>query len=257
MSHDPHSPGPELAAEITRLRRFVAVLAIALVGSTLWLSTRPTDLPAVLSAERLEIVEPNGNLAFVLANSERPVAGTMDGKTLMAGQEEERRGVPSFVFFDGKGDEVGGLLTGVQTSPDGFTAMRHLSLDGYKQDQTVVLAHYQSPAGASAGLRINDVPQDLSLVDAFEELGLEVGSSRDEMRAAIEALPEETRGSRLQELFGVSRLYLGSSPDRSVSLVMRDGNGRPRVRITVPHEGEPSIQLLDEEGKALVTLPSN
>lgn len=245
-----------LRVELVRLRRTVVLLGIALAVCVLWLAFRTPALPTVLSAERLNIVEPDGNLAFVLANSQRPVAGTIDGKLLMEGQEEERRGVPSFVFFDGKGDEVGGLLTGVQTSPDGYSATRHLSLDGYKQDQTVVLAHYQSPAGSSAGLRISDRPQQ-SMLDVLGQLGLEPGASRAEMQAAIQALPEDGRAARLRELFGVSRLFVGSDQERNASLVMRDGNGRPRILIAVPADGEPSIRILDADGKEVAKLPAS
>jgi hypothetical protein len=245
-----------LRAELARLRRTVLLLAVALVACVLWLARRTPSLPPVLSAERLNIVEPDGKFAFVLANSQRPAGGTMDGKVLMQGQEEERKGVPSFIFFDGKGDEVGGLLTGVQTSPDGYSAMRHLSLDGYKQDQTVVLAHYQSPSGSSAGLRISDRPQE-SMLDVLGQLGLQPGASRDELQAALQTLPEDGRAARLRELFGVSRLFIGSNPDRSASLVMRDGNGRPRILIAVPADGEPSIRILDADGKEVLKLPSS
>lgn len=249
------SENETLRAEIARLRWMVAGLAAALVACTLWLALRSPPLPAVLAAERLEIREPDGALAFVLANSVRPAPATMDGRVIMEGQEEERMGVPSFIFFDGKGDEVGGLTTGVRTSEDGYSAVRHLSLDGYKQDQTVVLAHYQSPQGSTAGLRINDRPQDLSILEAFGELGLEPGASREEMQAAIETIPEEDRAQWLRERFGTSRLFLGTGRDRSASLIMQDGEGRPRIRIEVPAEGEPSIQILDESGEPVARIP--
>lgn len=244
----------DLRAEIARLRLVIAALAVALAGCTIWLASRTPSLPAVLSAERLDIVEPDGKLAFVLANSERPVAGTIDGKVLMEGQEEERRGVPSFIFFDGKGDEVGGMILGVREGPDGYTATRHLSLDGYKQDQTVVLAHYQSAEGYSAGLRISDRPSG-SMLDALGELGLEPGASREAMQSALAALPEDGRAERLRELFGVSRLFLGSA-NGTASLVMRDGAGRPRVVIDVPEEGAPSLRFLDADGNEVSRLPS-
>lgn len=251
------SDNETLRAEIARLRWMVALLAVALAVCTLWLALRSPPLPAVLAAERLEIREPDGNLAFVLANSVRPVPATMDGQVIMEGQEEERMGVPSFIFFDGKGDEVGGLTTGVRTSPDGYSAVRHLSLDGYKQDQTVVLAHYQSPDGYSAGLRISDRPEDLSILEAFGELGLEPGTSREEMQAAIEAIPEEDRARRLREWFGASRLFVGTGRDRSAALILHDGVGRPRIRIEAPAEGEPSIQILDESGEPVARIPSS
>ena len=245
----------KLQSEIRWLRGSVLLLGIALVASVLWLGARSPNLPPVLSAERLEIREPDGNLAFVLANSVRPAVATIDGQVLMEGQEEERRGVPSFIFFDGKGDEVGGILAGARTSPEGFSAVRHLSLDGYKQDQTVVLAHYQSPEGSMAGLRVSDRPEDLTFFDVLDELGLEPGASREELEGAIQAMQEEGRADRLDGLFGAQRLFLGSDRERNATLVLRDGLSRPRIRITVPEEGAPSIQVLDETGETLLTLP--
>lgn len=244
-----------LRREIARLRRLVVGLGVALTVLAGWLLARPLPVPAVLALERLEIVEPDGSPAFVLANSQRPAGATMDGETLLRGQEEERRGVPSFIFFDGKGDEVGGFTLGVRVTDDGFSATRHLSLDGYKQDQTIVLAHYQDAQGASAGLRIHDRPLDVSMAEAMAELGLEPGPTRDQLEAAVRTVPEEVRAERLRELFGVQRLFLGSDRGRNASLVLRDGRGRPRIVLTVPDDGPPTIQVLDESGAPVLTLP--
>jgi hypothetical protein len=246
----------DLRKQVERLRRAVAALGVVLLVSIGWLLWRAPALPRILSLERLDIVEPDGSLAFVLANSQRPPGATMDGQTLLEGQQDERRGVPSFIFFDGKGDEVGGFTLGVRTSAEGFSATRHLSLDGYKQDQTVVLAHYQDAEGSSAGLRISDRPLDLSMVEALAELGLEAGPSRKELEAAIRAVPGDARADRLRDLFGVQRLFVGSDRDRNASLVLRDGAGRPRILLTAPADGTPSIQILDETGEAVLTLPS-
>ena len=250
------SPGShDLNAQIIALQRMVAVLSLILLGSVAWLASREPRLPAVLTAERLDIVEADGSLAFALANSQRPAVATMDGEVLMGDQADQRRGIPSFIFFDGHGDEVGGLVMGAQVSDDGYSAVRHLSLDGYKQDQTVVLSHYQNPGGSSAGLRISDRPEELSLPEAFAELGLQPGATNAEMQAAIQALPEQGRNERLAELFGVPRLFFGSDRQRNASLVMHDGEGRPRLTITVPSEGEPQIQILDQSGTPVLTLP--
>jgi hypothetical protein len=250
-------PGVEaLTAAVRRLEIAVVGLGVALVGALIWIVTGGAPPPDVLAVERLEIVEPDGALAFVLANSQRPVGATMDGEVLLQGQEEERRGVPSIVFFDGKGDEVGGLLTGVRSTDDGFSATRHLSLDGYGQDQTVVLAHYQDPGGSTAGLTVSDRPLDVSMLDALGELGLEPGPTREELQAAVQAIPERDRAGRLRELFGVQRAFLGSTRSRDASLVLRDGEGRPRILLEVPAEGDPSLTILDEAGDPVLRLPS-
>lgn len=139
----------ELRTRIRRLEAAVVVLLLGLVGTVTWAAlASPND--DVLRAERLEIVEPDGQPAFVLANSERPARGTFDGEVLMEDRTEERA-MPSFIFFDGHGDEVGGMLFGNRESGDGFTATRHLSLDAYKHDQTVQIFHRQNPRGAFVG----------------------------------------------------------------------------------------------------------
>jgi len=255
LTHDGAHPDHDaLLDQIAGLRRLVLFLAIGLVASTAWLATRSARLPTVLTAERLDIIEPDGNLAFVMANSQRPVGATIDGQVLQEGQQEERWGLPSLIFFDGKGDEVGGMLMGSRESGDGYSAARHLSLDGYNQDQTVVLAHYQDEDGASAGLTISDRPLNTSILDTFGQLGIEAGATREDVNAVIAAIPEEERNDHLRESFGVERIFLGSGRDRSAALTLRDREGRPRIVLSVDSEGTPVIRILDESG-AVVWSP--
>ncbi len=168
-------------ATIRSLRRMVIALSIVVIALAAWVAVESrAAAPSVLSVERLEILEADGSPALVLANSQRVPPATMDGEVIMGDQEEERRGTPGIIFFDGRGDEVGGLIFGNHESEDGFQAVRHFSLDGYKQDQTIVMHHYQDPGGAAAGISISDRPLDLSMFDAMAELGLEPGATREE-----------------------------------------------------------------------------
>ena len=246
----------ELRGRIRRLEGAVAVLVLALLGLAGWTTLRSPVHHDVVRAERLEIVEPDGQPAFVLANSERPARGTFDGEVLMDGREEQRA-VPNFIFFDGHGDEVGGMLFHNERTRDGFHASRHLSLDGYKQDQTVKLFHEQTPEGANSGLIVSDRPEDLSLREAFEEeLGLEVPFTPGQADSALKAsLPRGGRAERLRELFGVTRVYLGSTGDRNASLVLHDAAGRPRIVLAAPEDGDPYVHVLDEEGQPVAGLP--
>lgn len=244
------------------IRAATRPLRLALWGlGCAWLSTVAFIIPRlgpqeppiqdVIRVQRLEIVEPDGKLAFVLANSQRPQAALMDGQVILAGQEEERRN-PSFIFFDGKGDEVGGML--FSTGGPGY-ATRHLSLDGYKQDQTVVLSHTQNARGASSGLHVSDRPTNRTVLQAFAELGLQPGFTRQQMQAAIAALPEEGRDAKLRELFGMQRVFVGSDYSNVALLRLNDGEGRPRILIGVPATGAPYIRVLDEAGAVVLQLP--
>ncbi len=253
---EPSGEARQIQRELKILRAGVAILALLWFGTTVWLLARTPTIPSVIAVERLEILEPDGTPALVVANSQRPAVATLDGQVVMEGQEGERMGVPSIIFFDGKGDEVGGLLFGVRETSNGYSAVRHLSLDGYKQDQTVVLAHYQDPGGSRSGLTISDRP-DHSIFDAQVALGLDPGASRDELTAAIGAISPELRRMRLRELFGTTRASFGTGRDGGASVVLMDGEGRSRIVIVAPQEGGASIQILDEHGETVLRLPSD
>jgi hypothetical protein len=257
MTNEDHR---DLGTRVDALRRQVrflkgaaAVLTLLWVASLAWVVLR-SGLPPVLAVERLEIIEPDGKPALVLANSQRPIAATINGQETMAGQEEERRGIPSIIFFDGRGDEVGGMLFGARETARGYSATRHLSLDGYKQDQTVVLAHYQDPTGSTSGLTISDRPEH-SLLDAFRQLGLQPGASRQELAAAIRAVPEDQRARRTREVFGTTRAFFGSARTGEARVELRDGQGRVRVVIEAPEQGDPSIRFLNDAGATTFRLP--
>ena len=245
----------KLRRQVALLWAGLALVVLAWIGTELRRTGQGGPVTPVVRVERLEVVEPTGELAMVLANSQRPAVATVDGQPLMAGQEEERRGRPSIIFFDGQGDEVGGMLFGTAETEDGYSATRHFSLDAYEQDQTVVLHHYQSPAGSSSGLTVNDRPP-ISIVESLAELGLALGASRDELNAAVAVMPEEGREARLRELFGTARAFVGSGVDGAANLTLRDGEGRPRIVIEAPASGEAAIRILDEAGEPVLQLPS-
>lgn len=245
----------ELERRLKMLTAALIVLAVGLVGAVGWLAyERLAGPPAVLSAERVDIVESDGELAMALSSSGRVPVATMDGQVLMSDQAEERD-VPGIILFDGQGDEVGGMLFGVRETDEGFSATRHFSLDGYRQDQTVVLFHYENRDGASAGLRVSDRHEGPGMPEALRELGLELPFSRAELDEAIQALPEDGREQRLRELFGRQRVFLGSNRNDDAELSIRDGQGRVRIRIRAPEEGEAAITILDEDGSVAARLP--
>lgn len=254
MSTKPEDGRDRLERRVARLTGAVVGLTLLWVGMVAWMMLRHPEIPSVVSVERLEIREPDGELAFVLANSARPAVATMDGEILMADQAEERRH-PTFIFFDGRGDEVGGIAFQTRETPDGTSVARFLAFDGYKQDETVQLGHRQGPDGAFSGLRIEDRPLDLSLVEFVTEIGLEPGFTRAELEAAIEAIPEEEREARLREFMGTRRVQLGSTQE-SAALILHDGEGRPRIAIEVPADDQPSIRVLDAGGETVLRLPN-
>jgi len=248
------NPGNPLERKVARLTAAVVGLALLWVLTVAWAAFYRPGVPPVLSVERLEIREPNGELAFALASSARPTAGTMDGKVLLSDQVEERR-FPHFIYFDGRGDEVGGLMLRTVDNPDGPSVSRFLTFDGYKHQETIVLGHNEGPRGTASALRIIGHEPAATLIGGLTELGIEPGVTRAELQAAIEAIPPDERARRLRSLTGATRVELGTTLDRSAGLTLHDAEGRPRIVLATPATGEPSLRFLDENGETVLRLP--
>jgi hypothetical protein len=48
---------------------------------------------------------------------------------------------------------------------------------------------------------------------------------------------------------GAARVFVGKTPDRSAVVELKDGAGRVRLRMEVPAEGDPRVEILDEDGQ--------
>jgi hypothetical protein len=85
-----------------------------------------------LDVERLNVIEPEGQLVLTLANSGRLPDPLIAGKTVETG-----RTGPGMIFFDGKGWEVGGLTYHTRVTANGYRAGGHFSFDQFRNDQVV------------------------------------------------------------------------------------------------------------------------
>lgn len=237
-----------IRSQLSTLRKCCVALAGLTILAPLatFASMQGDDVQEVVRAERLEIVEGDGQLAFVMGNSKRPGAGYFEGQKMFSDGEERRQGGPSMIYYDSQGDEVGGMGFTTEEAEDGFHTIRQLSLDAYRQDQTVVLKHFQSEEGSISGMYINDRPTE-SLVDGLRALGFEPGASFRDVQKAMERTDANTQ-QVLEKYFGASqRVFIGSRYGEA-KLELADGKGRPRFVISVPEEGPVSMRVLDEQG---------
>lgn len=226
------------------------VLALLILGLFAFITTMETEIPKKMELERLDIIENDGNLAISLSNSENMPIPTIDGKKLeIAGQ----RTTPGIIFFDGKGDEVGGMLFQNLVSEDGYIATRHLSFDAYKQDQTLVLRHMEENGQNTTGLRIQDRPK-ISFLDALAEGGVEPDDDPVVAREKWIAFNNENPG-RFEEIWSAPiRMFAGKTMEGNSELNLHDGNGNVRLQLQVSAEGEASIKFLDIEGNIVTSL---
>jgi hypothetical protein len=207
--------------------------------------TQPTATQRIdeLTVQRLNVVDANGTLRFVLSNKDRMHPGVLDGVTIT-----RPRPVAGMLFFNDEGDEVGGL-TYTGTDDGGRRANAGIMFDQLKQDQTIGISYAEGNGQRSAGLQVwdrseqplSDLIRALNAANALPE-----GPERD---AAVKAV-------RAKAPPGPRRLFVGKNTDKSATVSLADGQGRPRLVMRVNEDGAASIEFLDADGKVTQRVPS-
>jgi hypothetical protein len=244
-----------LRRQLRLLQAYAAISFCALVFLSL---TAFSQAPAPqkideLTVQRLNVVDANGTLRFVLSNKDRMHPGVMDGVTI-----NRPRPVAGMLFFNDEGDEVGGLtFTGTDDpSPEalakgdnGRRANAGLMFDQLKQDQTVGISYSENNGQRSAGLQVWDRSEQ-PLSDLIRGLNaanaLPAGAERD---AAVQAV-------RAKAPPGPRRVFVGKNSDKSAQVSLADGAGKPRLLLKVDPDGAASIEFLDAGGKTVQRIPS-
>ena len=150
-----------------------------------------------------------------------------------------RRPSAGMIFFNDSGDECGGLSFGNGHAGYAF--------DRYRQDQVVEIGYREAQGARQYGLTVWDRPE------------VPVQEFVDRV-TAIRAMPsgeeraEEEKAFR-RDFSAPVRLFMGREQDRSASVRFADGEGWVRLKISVPAEGDASIEFLDESGTTVRRLP--
>jgi hypothetical protein len=198
-----------------------------------------------LTVQRLNVVDANGTLRFVLSNKDRMHPGVMDGVTI-----NRPRPVAGMLFFNDEGDEVGGL-TYTGTDDNGRRANAGLMFDQLKQDQTIGISYSEGNGQRSAGLQVWDRSEEQPLSDLIKGLNaanaLPEGAARDEAVKAVRAKAQP----------GPRRLFVGKNADKAATVSLADANGKPRLVMTVGADGAASIDFLDADGKSVQRIPAS
>jgi len=198
-----------------------------------------------LTVQRLNVVDANGTLRFVLSNKDRMHPGVMDGVTI-----NRPRPVAGMLFFNDEGDEVGGL-TYTGTDDDGRRANAGLMFDQLKQDQTIGISYSEGNGQRSAGLQVWDRSDQQPLSDLIKGLNdanaLPAGPARDEAVKAVRAKAQP----------GPRRVFVGKNTEKAATVSLADANGKPRLVMTVGADGNASIDFLDADGKTIQRIPAS
>jgi hypothetical protein len=222
----------------------VLTLGIAATTAAMFLSKKASTQSSKfqdITVERINVVDSAGTLNMVIANKAKQHPGITDG--VMSEPRDRAQGV---IFFNDKGDEVGGLTFG----GDGVESQNvHLSFDKARNDQTITLDHSERADGKYfAGMRITDRP-NVSLNQSMAKFK-EIEKIKDEAKRNQELEKLEASGE-----MGVPRIMVGRGYSKDAVISLSDGKGRERLSIMVSDSGEASIEFLDEQGKTTSRFP--
>jgi hypothetical protein len=201
-----------------------------------------------IDVERINIVEPDGNLRMVISNRTRSIGPIYKGQPFgYAGGSR-----PGIIFFNDEGTENGGLTFSGRRRPDGtFQANTGMSFDQFDQDQVVVLNYADNNGTRRMGLTIGE-RADVNIFDLVKErdsiMRMPEGPARNE---ALQRWQQPRNGVPLY----AQRVYVGRDPSKAAVLDLSDRLGRPRIRLRVDSAGTPSLEFLDETGRVTARLP--
>jgi hypothetical protein len=236
--------------ELRLLRAYVLISTIAF-GTLFIVAFRQQEQKqrfGEIDVERINIVEPDGNLRMVISNRPRSIGPIYKGKPF--GYAGGTR--PGIIFFNDEGTENGGLTMTGRRLPNGtFQSGLHMSFDQFNQDQVVVLNYNDNNGTRRMGLSFLD-RADLDIFDMVQQRDsinrLPAGPARD---SALRAWAAPRNGVPL----AAERAYLGRNAAKAAVLNLSDRNGRPRIRMMVDSLGVPSLEFLDEQGRVVTRLP--
>jgi hypothetical protein len=231
-----------------KLLRLHALVTTPLIAGLGLIAARQAASPqrfGEITIERMNVVDADGTLRLVISNKDRMHPGVIDGRTI-----ERSRPVAGLIFFNDRGDEVGGLtFTGREV--DGRPqASAGLMFDQFRQDQTIGLSYADRAGQRTAGFQVWD-RSDRPLSELVEQLN---AANRMADPAAREQAIAAARASAPP---GPRRVFVGKVPDGSASVSLADADGRPRLLMTVEADGNPRIEFLEADGKIIARLPSS
>ncbi|MBK9154167.1 MAG: hypothetical protein IPM25_08120 [Chloracidobacterium sp.] len=219
----------------------ISLLVFAVLAFTAFTRTREKFVE--LDVERLNIREKNGQLVMVAANSSRMPDPVINGK---AWKTERPAGM---LFYNGLGDEDGGLVFGAVEGKGKYGAYHGLSFDKYKQAQVMALVYNDHSGKYRAGLQIWDrpeVPLSDILIRRDEIAKMPTGDARTAAQAKLDA-----------ENFSPTRVYVGKNENRDSEVTLYDAAGKARIKMLVTADGTPKLDFLDANGKTTYSLPND
>jgi hypothetical protein len=196
-----------------------------------------------IDVERINVIEKDGQLRAVISNTDRMPDPIIDGKSF----KTER--VPGMIFYNGMGDECGGLIFGAVKSKDKYGAYGGFTFDQYRQSQSIGIIYNDHSGSRQAGLSVWDRPET-SLIDLMQR--------KEEIKNMPEGVEKETAKKKLREdEFSPTRVFIGKNKEKEAKVTLYDAKGNARINMIVEAAGKPHLDFLDENGKVIYSMPES
>lgn len=173
-----------------------------------------------IEVERINIVERDGTLRMAIHNKERVPDAVVNGMKF------KREGSQSagMIFYNNEGSECGGLSFSGREQDGQADAGAAILFDKYNHDQIVGLMYQDAEGRREYGLHVLERPD----APMWTREGM-VGDHR--------------------------RMFVGLNSDGDTLVLLRDSQGRPRIRMLVDANDVPKLEFLDENGEVAYSLP--
>lgn len=196
-----------------------------------------------ISAERINILENNGQLRMVISNKSLSEVLAY-GKPLIPAIHGGHR--PGLIFFNDEDTENGGLVfMGGKDSSGKYFATGHFSFDQYNQNQVLYLTYSDNNGEQNTGLHIDDsqTPQPYWEWRA-EYKKAQLLQDGPEKEALLKKMMESTIGQKAI----AKRVFVGKDENKTAMLTLADRMGSLRLQLLVDSNGiEKLIFLIVQE----------
>lgn len=232
-----------------RILETYAVVSLIVFGVLAFSAfTKAKEKVDELTVERLNVVEKNGQLIAVISNRGRMPDPITNGKAF----KTERP--PGMIFYNGEGDECGGLVFGAASGSraragDKYGAYGGFTFDQYQQSQAIGLIYNDHSGTREVGLKVWDRPE------APQSEFFERNNAINKMTEGPEK--EAARKQLRQDNASPTRIFVGKSKEREAKVTLYDSKGNARINMIVDAAGLPRLDFLDESGKVTYSLPGS
>lgn len=233
-----------------RFLKLYAIFSSLAIGLLLFLALAPASRRIeVLDVQRINVRHSDGKLALAIAGQGMLPGPAMDGKSYPQHFSGGRVQASGIIFFNERGDEVGGLTFNGNLTEDGYRAGGGITFDQFRQDQVVSLQYSDNGSRRSAGVTVWDRSTEIPLSEVIELI-----EARSKAQgAALDSINNEIQGLAERGL-AATRVFLGSQ-NRTAQLLLRDTRGRPRIRLFVDSMNVAGMEFLDSTGVVTGTFP--